>query len=718
MRYQENYRLTRSSTKIKRMKHFLVPVFIICTLVCGVLIAGEMVPFVIPAKPNPDSLIAFTSFESVRTDSNRLQAQDGHFYRRGERVRLWGVNLSFGANLPRHEDAPYIAARLAAAGVNTVRCHHMDTARWPRGLWNAEDGKTISPEALDRLDFFLDQLARHGIYVNINLHVGRAHSEYMDLPKANRQYDKISNIFTPALIDAQKQFARQLLTHINPYRKVRYADDPAVAFVEITNENSFFMWASEDTLRTLPPYYSDILQEKFNVWLKNRYGSDKKLRRIWSEGAEKLGKNQLKNSNLQMTTPGKRLPTTWNLEQHSGCRASVSRQRYKSKNALCIEIDKADDTEWHLQFNQGGISVKAGQYYTVVFEAAADEPRKISCSVSQAHSPWSNLGLSRDVELGQNWQTFRFGFVAKSDDDNARLSFAFGTGKVPIRLANVRLHPGGRVSLLKGESIRSGSVAVFADNESPMRTLDRMQFLAETEKAYFDGMRNFIKEDLGCKALVTGTIVFGPLGLYTQSDMDFIDVHAYWQHPRFPGRPWDRGNWIVEQKPMTDYPAEATLFRLATARLSGKPFTLSEYNHPAPLDSQAECVPMATSFAAAQDWDAVWLYTYSHSSDDWYRENMNSYFDIDSNPAKWGFMRAGAAIFRDGLVQPLEGSMRAELDVRPDDLAPKLAQLHLKHDRNMMNVVSDVCGATRQSILSNKLFVSFRTYSHKFEMVG
>lgn len=706
MRYQKRYNSTHFNSREERSKQSFIFLFLICFLICRISMAGQMVPFVIPAKPNPDSLIAFNSYEPIKTDSDRLKAQDGHFYRSGERVKLWGVNMSFGANMPTHGDAPYIGARLAAAGVNSVRCHHMDTSRWPRGLWNAEDGKTISSEALNRLDFFVDQLARHGICVNINLHVGRAHSEYLGLPKTNRQYDKISNIFTPALIDAQKQFARQLLTHVNPYRKVLYADDPAVALVEITNENSFFMWASEDTLRTLTPYYKDILQNKYNAWLKERYGSDEKLRRMWSEGAEQLGKNLLNNSSLQMTTSNKKVPMSWNLEQHSGNKASVSQQRHESKNALRINIDNADDTEWHLQFNQGGISLKAGRYYTVIFEASADESRNISCSVSQAHSPWSNLGLSRQVELNRKWQTFRFGFTAKADDDNARLSFAFGKSKVPFHLANVRLHPGGRVSLQKGESIETTSVAVFTDNESPNRILDRMRFLAETEKAYFDGMRNFVKNDLGCKALVTGTIVFGPLGLYCQSDMDFIDTHAYWQHPRFPGRPWDSNNWVVEQKPMSDYPAEATLFRLAASRLKGKPFTLSEYNHPAPLDSQGECVPMAASFASAQDWDAVWLYTYSHSSDNWYRENLYSYFDIDTNPAKWGFMRAGAAIFREGLVKPLGESMVAFLN-QSSDLLDQLVQLHLEHDRDMMDVVSDVCGATRKDILNNKIFISF-----------
>jgi hypothetical protein len=696
------------------MRQFLAFTCVICALACNGVTADDFVPFVIPAKPNAGSLIAAAALEPIGTDSDRLQAHGGHFYRGEKRVRLWGVNLSFGANLPRHEDAPFIAARLAAAGVNTVRCHHLDTARWPRGLWNAKDGKDISPEALDRLDFFIDQLARRGICVNINLHVGRAHSQYLGLPKTNRQYDKISNIFTPALIDAQKKFAREMLDRVNPYRKVRYADDPAVAFVEITNENSFFMWSSEETLRTLPTYYADILQKKFNTWLKQQYGSDEKLRQAWSGGAQPLGKNLLTDENSKSGN----VPSGWQLEQHLGCKAVLRRQRYLSQDALRIDVDKSDKTEWHLQFKQAGLSVQGGEYYTVTFEAAAEEPRKLSCGVSQAHEPWQNLGLSRRVDLAQKWQTFRFGFVAKDDDDNARVSFAFGGGDVSFYLANVELCSGGRVGMGKGESIKNVGVVVFADNESPQRTTDRMRFLAETEKAYFDEMRNFIKKDLGCKALVTGTIVFGPLGLYAQSDMDFIDAHAYWQHPRFPGRPWDSGNWIVNQKPMTDYPAEATLFRLAAERLLDKPFTVSEYNHPAPLDSQAECVPMIASFAAAQDWDGVWLYTYSHSSDEWNREHMYSYFDIDTNPAKWGFMRAGAAIFLDRSIVPLNGFIFFGLRDSSDTLT-SLAQSHLKHDGNMLSSLCELANMSRYDMLKGQILRSLTTtgYGHR-DIIG
>jgi hypothetical protein len=675
-----------------------------CLVVTGCL-AGEFVPFVTPAKPNPNSLIAVKSIDPIDVKDERLVVRDAHFYCGAARVRLWGVNLSFGANFPRHEDAPYIAARLAAGGVNTVRCHHTDTSNWPRGIWDDKDPTKLSEEALDRLDYFIDQLARHGIFVNINLHVGREHSRYIGLPKVNREYDKISCIFTPAIIDAQKKHARDLLTHVNKYRKVRYADDPAVAIVEITNENSLFMWDSENTLRTLPGYYADILQKKYNGWLKAKYDSDENLRQGWAKGVEPLGANILRNANLQQMDANSNAPRYWSLEQHEGCKASCSQTQYQARNALRIEIVKADGTGWHIQLNQGGLAVEQGKYYTVTFEAAADKPRDISCSVGQAHSPWDNLGLSRQVQLTEKWQRFTFGFVAKEGDDNTRVSFTLGDSDVPLYLANVEFRPGGRTGLADKESVEAGSVRLFGDSESSERTIDRMIFLAETEKRYFDDIRDFIKKDLGCKALVTGTIVFGPLGLYGQSDMDFIDAHAYWQHPRFPGRPWDSANWLVDQKPMADFPEQATLFRLAAERLHGKPFTVSEYNHPAPLDSQAECVPMIASFAAAQDWDGVWLYTYSHSGDNWERDFMYSYFDIDTNPAKWGFMRAGAVIFREAITRSMPGVLVVGL-TKSTDVVRDLATLHLTGDRDMLGVAGDVAGVTRQDILERRLYVS------------
>ncbi len=650
---------------------------------CSIVAAEEgFAPFVIPAVVNPDSAIAYPY--KPLDETSRLTAREGHFYDgQGQRVRLWGVNLSFGANFPTHEDAPQVAERLAAAGVNVARLHHMDSANWPSGIWDPNTGQNIYPEALDRLGFFIDQLALHGIYVNMNLHVGRKHSQYRGLPDSGQDMDKKVTIFTPALIAAQKDYARQLLGYENPYRHMRFAEDPAVAMVEITNEDSLFLWDAEETLPWLPDYYANLLRELYNQWLKQRYGTTAKVQEAWSAGSEPLGDNLLKNGELEKPETDGQSPNGWFLEQHAGAKANVAWIQWQGQDALSLEPVQISTVGWHLQFNQRQLPVKQGRAYTLTFEAAAPQPRPIHVSLGQGHPPWKGLGFYKRIKLGTDWKTHRFSFVMQEDDENARLNFEFGDQDGAVYLRHIVLQPGASYELAASETLETGTVLVYGDNESTARFLDRMQFFTETEKRFFDGMRSYLRNELGCQALVTGTIVFGPLGLYAQSDMDFIDAHSYWQHPQFPGRPWDPENWLIEQKPMADYKEQATLWELAVSKLAGKPFTVTEYNHPAPLDSQAECVPIIASFGAGQDWDGIWIYSYSHNQN-WDQQSLNGFFDIDTNPAKWGFMRAGAAIFRDGGIAPLPA---ATLDL-PQNFAD-LAASQQKYNRSLLFLVKE-----------------------------
>ncbi|MBL7222088.1 MAG: carbohydrate binding domain-containing protein, partial [Phycisphaerae bacterium] len=643
-----------------------ISVLLVMTLLAAPAAGGEFVPFVIPADWSDDAEINFSS-PPIAIDSPRVIARDGHFYRAGrdgKRVRVWGVNLCFGACFPTHADAKRVAKRLGAFGINSVRFHHMDYQNFPRGIWDSKDPMKLSPEALDRLDYFIDQLARKGIWSNINLHVSRTHSRYLKLPDpgAALQFDKIVDIFTPQLIEAQRKFARDLLTRTNKYRKAAYAADPAVAFVEITNEDSFFMWGGESKIRGLPAFYAKILADQYNAWLNKRYKTDRMLKGAWANGSEALGANVLPKDGA------------WSLEQHGGCKAAAS----LSASGVKIEISKADSTGWHIQFRLSGMTVVKGRYYTLTFRAKASKARDISLNVGQADKPWGNLGLQRTVKLSDEWKEFRAGFAATKSEDNARVVFQVGGSEVGVELADIKLRPGGRSGARSDESLTRRNVALFAESETSARTRDRMRFLAETEKAYFDSMRNFVRKDLKCEALVTGTIVFGPLGLWAQSDMDFIDAHAYWHHPHFPGRPWDPGNWTVNQTAMVNNPDRSPLFGLAASRLKGKPFTVSEYNHPAPNDAQAECVPMITAFGAAQDWDGIWLFAYSHSADAWDKQHFTSFFDIHTNPAKWGFVPAGTAIFREVGITPATGQITVGLG----NLG-KLIGHHRAHDRDM-----------------------------------
>ena len=76
---------------------------------------------------------------------------------------------------------------------------------------------------LDRQDYFLDQLHRHGIYANLNLHVGRDLHRSRGFRHARTcrdavRYSKYLLYFEPRMRELFKEFCREYLTHTNPYR--------------------------------------------------------------------------------------------------------------------------------------------------------------------------------------------------------------------------------------------------------------------------------------------------------------------------------------------------------------------------------------------------------------------------------------------------------------------------------------------------------------------
>ena len=200
----------------------------------------------------------------VKVEGGHLVAGDGR------RIRFWGVNVtdwSKGSRqVPTKEDAPLWAATLARYGVNSVRFQFLDL-EVPRGLIKSGQGntQTLDAEQLDREDFFIAELEKRGIYIDFNLLVGRPFSEGDGVRDARmlREGAKGTSFFDGRLIELQKQYAQQLLAHENPYTKRKYTDDPAVAIVEINNENGINVG-----FRAPSPFYEAELVEIYNRWLR------------------------------------------------------------------------------------------------------------------------------------------------------------------------------------------------------------------------------------------------------------------------------------------------------------------------------------------------------------------------------------------------------------------------------------------------------------------
>jgi len=262
-------------------------VIILCVLTFGVAAAAAepaLSPFPVDWNAPADSpaSVAFL-LDAPAGKHGFLGVAGGHLaWTGGQRLRIWGVNITAGATLPTREAAPQLAAHLARCGINCVRLHFLDL-RAPTGLVAADrnDTQALDPRQLERLDFFIDQLRRRGVYTDLNLNVGRTYKPGDGVPDAELLgFAKAVTYFNPRLIELQKQYARQLLTHRNPYTGHEYRYEPAVALIELVNENSLVeSWFSNRLLgkntRKHPGTWSDIpasyereLTELYNRWLR------------------------------------------------------------------------------------------------------------------------------------------------------------------------------------------------------------------------------------------------------------------------------------------------------------------------------------------------------------------------------------------------------------------------------------------------------------------
>ena len=206
-----------------------------------------------------------------------IQVAHGHLATAdGKRIRLWGVNItdwSKGSRqVPTKDDAPLWAATLARFGVNCVRFQFLDLEA-PRGLITSgrPDSRSLDAEQLDKEDYFIAQLEKRGIYIDFNLLVGRPFKAGDGVTDAGllREGAKGTSLFDRRLIELQKEYAKELLTHRNPYSGLRYTEDPAVAFVEINNENALNIG-----YRAPSPFYEQELSGMYNKWLRAHRTAD------------------------------------------------------------------------------------------------------------------------------------------------------------------------------------------------------------------------------------------------------------------------------------------------------------------------------------------------------------------------------------------------------------------------------------------------------------
>ena len=221
-----------------------------------------------------------------------LQMNDGNLvFEDGTPIKFWGVNISSKNPFSDKRKVDKWVKHLSKYGVNAVRFHKFTWHAYATG-----HSTKLDKDKYRNFDYFNHELQKKGIYY------GWSHIYGHRVAPADKErllaYDEIASLsypwshlngstaslvnFAPDLQDLSIELTVGMLKHKNHLTGKRYADEAALAFIELQNEDNIF-WSAIGKALEQAPTYRALLCTQFSGWLKNKYGSDEALLEAWGQ---------------------------------------------------------------------------------------------------------------------------------------------------------------------------------------------------------------------------------------------------------------------------------------------------------------------------------------------------------------------------------------------------------------------------------------------------
>jgi hypothetical protein len=195
----------------------------------------------------------------------------------GEAARFWGVTTTVQHDRGAAELAHH-ARFLAKRGVNMVRLHGHLEPKDKRSRLTDVDTKVV-----DEAWKLVAAMKKEGIYVTLspywsaNLKAVPASWGLDGWPENQPPFGLL--FFNPTLQAAYKAWLKAVLTPRNPYTGIPLAKDPALAIIQIQNEDSLLFW----TAQNIKGKQAELLGRQFGDWLKKKYGSLASAFKAWGQ---------------------------------------------------------------------------------------------------------------------------------------------------------------------------------------------------------------------------------------------------------------------------------------------------------------------------------------------------------------------------------------------------------------------------------------------------
>ncbi|MBR4899499.1 MAG: hypothetical protein IKZ46_01035 [Victivallales bacterium] len=177
----------------------------------------------------------------------------------------------------------------------------------------------------------------------------------------------------------------------------------------------------------------------------------------------------------------------------------------------------------------------------------------------------------------------------------------------------------------------------------------------------FTEMKRFLREELGCKALLTDMNYSStaPWAANIRSHYDYVDHHFYIDHPGFLDQPWRLPSSCPNESVVKQGGIGGT--GCAFARLFDRPFTITEYNYSGPGRYRGVGGILTGCLGALQDWAGLWRFAYAHGNGGEFKPVVTNYFDMCRDPLNQCAERASLLLYLRQDMKPSQKSVAITL---------------------------------------------------------
>ena len=208
----------------------------------------------------------------------RVDGRGGFLRGDGQPIRFWAVNTGLAPRAPvvipplwgqDGEDLTHHARCLAKRGVNMVRLHrHISPDLESRPDAALTDIDEAERDAIWRT---VAAMRQQGIYTTLSPYwaVPMKFTQRWGMTGGHEQTALGLLFFDEALQAAYRTWLRRLLTERNPYTGLALAQDPALAILQLQNEDSLLFW----TVDAIKGPQREALERRFADFARSKYGS-------------------------------------------------------------------------------------------------------------------------------------------------------------------------------------------------------------------------------------------------------------------------------------------------------------------------------------------------------------------------------------------------------------------------------------------------------------